>query len=62
MPRARRVAAMAELAYTQGALTLTDLIEARRTLRAVLLDELSARADHARAHTAWQLRQTATTP
>lgn len=62
VPRARRVAAMAELAYTQGALTLTDLIEARRTLRAVLLDELSARADHARAHTAWQLRQTATTP
>ncbi len=62
VPRARRVAAMAELAYTQGALTLTDLIEARRTLRAVLLDELSARADHARAATAWQLRQAATTP
>jgi cobalt-zinc-cadmium efflux system outer membrane protein len=62
VPRARRVAAMAELAYTQGALTLTDLIEARRTLRAVLLDELAARADHARAATAWQLRQAATTP
>ncbi len=56
VPRARRVTAMAELAYTQGALTLTDLIEARRTLRAVLLDELAARTDYARAHTAWQLR------
>ncbi|MEY2617814.1 MAG: hypothetical protein RL522_816 [Pseudomonadota bacterium] len=62
VPRARQVAAMAELAYSRGALTLTDLIEARRTLRAVLLDELAARADYARAHTAWQLRQAAVTP
>ncbi len=62
VPRARQVAAMAELAYSRGALTLTDLIEARRTLRAVLLDELAARAEHARAATAWQLRQAAVTP
>lgn len=62
VPRARQVAAMAELAYGKGALTLTDLIEARRTLRAVLLDELAARADHARALTAWQLRQASVTP
>ncbi len=62
VPRARQVAAMAELAYTKGALSLTDLIEARRTLRAVLLDELAARADHARAAAAWQLRQAPVTP
>ncbi|MFD0668043.1 TolC family protein [Ramlibacter sp. MAHUQ-53] len=56
VPRARQVAAMAELAYTRGALSLTDLVEARRTLRAVLVDELAARAEHARAASAWQLR------
>jgi outer membrane protein, heavy metal efflux system len=62
VPRARQVAAMAELAYTKGALPLVDLIDARRTLRSVLLDDIAARADHARAQAAWQLRQAGTTP
>ena len=57
VPRARQVAAMAELAYSKGALPLVDLIDARRTLRAVLLDEIAARAEHGRAAAAWQLRQ-----
>jgi cobalt-zinc-cadmium efflux system outer membrane protein len=55
LPRARQVAAQAELAYQKGALPLTDLIDARRSLRAAVLDGLSARADHARALGAWQL-------
>ncbi|HEY1228373.1 MAG TPA: TolC family protein [Ramlibacter sp.] len=62
VPRARQVAGMAELAYSKGALPLVDLIDARRTLRAVLLDDIAARAEHARAQAAWQLRQASATP
>jgi len=62
VPRARQVAAMAELAYSKGAMPLVDLIDARRTLRAVLLDEIAARADHGRAAAAWQLRQAPVEP
>jgi len=56
LPSARRVAESAELAYRKGALSLTDLLDARRTLRATVLDGLAARADHAKAATAWRLR------
>ena len=56
VPRARQVASMAELAYRQGAMSLADLIEARRTLRTALLEDVVSRADHARALAAWQLR------
>jgi outer membrane protein, heavy metal efflux system len=56
LPRARKVADGAELAYNKGALSLTDLLDARRTLRSTLLDALNARADYARASVAWQLR------
>ena len=56
LPRAKRVAEGAELAYNKGAVPLTDLLDARRTLRATLLDALGARADHAKALGAWQLR------
>jgi cobalt-zinc-cadmium efflux system outer membrane protein len=59
VPRSRDVAARAELAYGKGALPLTDLLDARRTLRAVLLDALAARADLAKAVGAWQLRASA---
>jgi outer membrane protein, heavy metal efflux system len=59
VPRARQVAAQAELAYGKGATSLTELIDARRTLRAVLLDDIAAHADYARALSAWQLRQAA---
>ena len=58
LPRARRVAQLAELAYGRGAMPLTDLIEARRTLRAALLEDLAARTEHARARTALALRRT----
>ena len=56
VPRSRDVAARAELAYGKGALSLTELLDARRTLRAVLLDALAARADLAKASVAWRLR------
>ncbi|MBY0411764.1 MAG: TolC family protein [Burkholderiaceae bacterium] len=56
LPRARQVAQSAELAYTKGALPLTDLLDARRTLRTTALEALSARLDHAKAMGAWQLR------
>lgn len=56
LPRARKVADGAELAYSKGAMSLTDLLDARRTLRATLLNALAARADYAKASGAWQLR------
>ncbi len=56
LPQAQRVAEGAELAYSKGALSLTDLLDARRTLRATLLEALSARTDFAKASGAWQLR------
>ncbi len=56
VPRAREVADRAELAYRKGAMSLTDLLDARRTLRAVLLDALASRTELAAASGAWQLR------
>lgn len=56
LPRARQVAAQAEIAYTKGALALNDLLDARRTLRATALESVAAEADHAKAATAWRLR------
>ncbi|MBX9958684.1 MAG: TolC family protein [Burkholderiaceae bacterium] len=56
LPRARRVAEGAELAYRKGALSLTDLLDARRTLRVTALDAVAARKEHAQALGAWQLR------
>ena len=56
LPRARQVASQAEFAYARGALTLNDLLDARRTLRATGLEALSARAEHAKTATAWRLR------
>lgn len=55
LPKARQVLAQAELAYQKGAMPLTDLLDARRSLRAAVLDALAARADHARAAEAWAL-------
>src|SRR5450830_498504 len=56
LPRARQVAAGAELAYSKGAIPLVDLLDARRTLRATLIEAVNARADHARAQGLWLLR------
>lgn len=56
LPRARQVAERAELAYRKGALSLTDLLDSRRTLRATVLEAVAARSEHARALGGWQLR------
>lgn len=52
---ATRVAAAAELAYGKGALGLMDLLDARRTLRQVQIDAVTARADYAKARADWQI-------
>jgi len=51
---AERVATATEFAYTRGALGLMDLLDARRTLRAVRLDAAVLRAEHAKALAAWK--------
>ena len=51
---AQRTADAAEFAFSRGATTVLELLDARRTLRAVQLEALAARADHARALHAWQ--------
>ncbi|PUE20840.1 hypothetical protein B9Z38_08600 [Limnohabitans sp. MMS-10A-160] len=54
--QATQVAAQAETAYNKGGLTLTDLLDARRTLKTIQLEALAARNAHAKALGAWQLR------
>ena len=56
LPRARKVAEQAELAYSKGAIPLVDLLDSRRTLRASLLEALNVQTEYAKAATAWQLR------
>jgi outer membrane protein, heavy metal efflux system len=56
LPQAQQVASQAELAYSKGGLSLTDLLDARRTLRATQLEATGVRNDHAHALGAWQLR------
>jgi len=56
LPRARRVADGAELAFRRGAIPLVDLLDARRTLRATLLEAIDARTDYAKAAGAWALQ------
>lgn len=59
LPQAIRVATQAETAYNKGGLTLTDLLDARRTLQITQLDALAVRSEHAKAQGAWLLRQSA---
>jgi cobalt-zinc-cadmium efflux system outer membrane protein len=56
VPRARRMAEQAEMAYAKGASSLTDLIDARRTLRSTLIEAAFARADFAKSSVVWALR------
>jgi len=56
LPRAAEVAQQAEFAYGRGATSLTDLIDARRTLRTTQLDALTTRGELAKARTALLLR------
>jgi len=51
---AKRAADSAEFAYRNGAIGVMDLLDARRTLRAIQFDAASARNDHSKALAAWQ--------
>lgn len=51
---AGRSAQAAEFAFRRGAISVLEVLDARRTLRAVRLEALAARADHARALAAWR--------
>jgi cobalt-zinc-cadmium efflux system outer membrane protein len=59
LPQATRVAAQAETAYSKGGLPLTDLLDARRTLKTTQLEALAVRNEHAKALGTWQLRSAA---
>ncbi|TSA16431.1 MAG: TolC family protein [Betaproteobacteria bacterium] len=54
LEEAKKSADSAEFAYKNGAIGVMDLLDARRTLRAIQLDAAAAQADHARALAAWQ--------
>jgi len=54
LPAAQKAADAAEFAFKNGALGVMDLLDARRTLKSVLIDAANARADHAKAWAAWQ--------
>ncbi len=49
LPQARKSADAAEFAFRNGAIGVMDLLDARRTLRAIEIEATVARADHARA-------------
>ena len=51
---AQRSADAAEFAFQRGATSVLEVLDARRTLRAVQLEALGARADYAKALYAWQ--------
>jgi cobalt-zinc-cadmium efflux system outer membrane protein len=54
LAEAKKSADSAEFAYKNGAIGVMDLLDARRTLRAIQLDAASAQADYAKALAAWQ--------
>ena len=55
---AQRTAQAVEFAFQRGATSVLEVLDARRTLRAVRLEALAARADHAKALAAWRASQT----
>ena len=54
LTEAQKSADAAEFAYNHGATGITDLLDARRVLRAIQLDAATVRADYAKALAAWQ--------
>jgi len=51
---AARSAQAAEFAFQRGAISVLEVLDARRTHRAVQLEALAARSDHAKALAAWR--------
>jgi len=54
---ATRSADASEFAFSRGAISVLEVLDARRTLRAVRLEALAARNDHAKALAAWRAAQ-----
>ena len=52
---AERSAGAAEFAFKNGAIGVMDLLDSRRTLKAIQIDAANARADHAKALAAYVL-------
>ena len=52
LPAARRAASASEFAYSKGAASVLELLDARRQLRAVELEAVSLQADYAKARAA----------
>ena len=55
---AERSSEAVEFAFRRGASSVLEVLDARRTLRAVRLEALAARTDHAKAYAAWRAAQT----
>ncbi len=55
---AQRTAQAVEFAFQRGATSVLEVLDARRTLRAVQLEALAARTDYAKALAAWRASQT----
>lgn len=55
---AQRTAQAVEFAFQRGANSVLEVLDARRTLRAVRLEALAARTDYAKALAAWRASQT----
>jgi len=55
---ASRSAEAVEFAFRRGASSVLEVLDARRTLRAVRLEALAARTEHAKAYAAWRAAQT----
>lgn len=53
-PSAQKLADGAELAYARGGISMLELLEARRNLRAARLERLAAEAEWAKAYLQWQ--------
>jgi len=56
LPQAKKVLEQAEFAYSKGALTLTDLLDARRTFRATRVEAISSQSELLKAQASWYLR------
>jgi outer membrane protein, heavy metal efflux system len=57
---ANRSAEASEFAFQRGAISVLEVLDARRTLRAVRLEALAARSDYAKALAAWRAAQATT--
>jgi len=56
IPQSDAVLKQAEFAYSKGALSLTDLLDARRTYRATRIDAIGVHSELAKAVGIWKLR------